>query len=76
MDSWHRDARCQVVDAIHFLEQCPQLGTIVDITAGEMDLGSEPVRVAGREVIQIRVRCAPGGPANWSARNPENLRHR
>src|SRR5215211_2975927 len=40
-----------MVDHIHFLEQCPQFGTVADISTREMDIWRERLRVARGEVI-------------------------
>ncbi len=47
-----RNPGCQVVNHIHVLQQRPQLRTIVDIPAREVDIRRERLRVAGGQVVE------------------------
>jgi hypothetical protein len=41
-----------MIDHIHFLEKCPELGAVAHIAAGEMDIGSERLRVARGKIVE------------------------
>ncbi len=46
-----RDARRQVVDAVHILERRPQERDVVDVAAGEMDRRPQGSPIAAAEVV-------------------------
>jgi len=41
-----------VIDTVHFLQERPQLGPVVDIAAREMYVRRKPPRIARRQVVQ------------------------
>jgi hypothetical protein len=41
-----------VIDHVHVLEQSPEFGAIVYVSARKMNIGRERVSVAGRKVIE------------------------
>jgi hypothetical protein len=41
-----------MINNIHFLKESPQLGTVADIPAREMDIGYECLRIARGKIIK------------------------
>jgi len=48
----YRDACREMVDHVHVLEERPQLGTVVHVSAREVDVGRQRLRVARGKVVQ------------------------
>ena len=48
----HGDAGGQVVDAIDLLEQGPQLGTVIHVATGKMDIRVKHLRITGGKVVE------------------------